>query len=71
MLERNVTLSVKGCVQGALLCVPVFPGVIALGAVFGTVAAQKGLTFLETIMINSLVFAGASQFVAWKSTANR
>jgi predicted branched-subunit amino acid permease len=64
MLERNVTLSVKGCVQGALLCVPVFPGVIALGAVFGTVAAQKGLTFLETIMINSLVFAGASQFVA-------
>jgi hypothetical protein len=64
MLERNVTLSFKGCVQGALLCVPGFPGVVALGMVFGTVAAQKGLTFLETIMINSLVFAGASQFVA-------
>lgn len=64
MLEKNVTLSLKGCIQGALLCIPVFPGIIALSAVFGTVAAQKGLTFLETLMINSLVFAGASQFVA-------
>ncbi|MBO6512200.1 MAG: AzlC family ABC transporter permease [Roseibium sp.] len=64
MLEKNVTLSWKGCVQGAVMCLPVIPGVIALGAVFGTVAAQQGLTFLETILMNSLVFAGASQFVA-------
>ncbi|MBN9668989.1 AzlC family ABC transporter permease [Roseibium aggregatum] len=64
MLEKNVTLSLKGCSQGAWMCLPVFPGIIALGAVFGTVAAQKGLTFLEALMINSLVFAGASQFVA-------
>lgn len=64
MLDRNVTLSLKGCVQGAYLCIPVFPSVIALGAVFGAVAAQKGLTFLETVLMNSIVFAGASQFVA-------
>lgn len=64
MLNKNVTLSLQGCVRGAAMCVPVSPGIIALGLVFGTVAAQKGLTFLETIMINSLVFAGASQFVA-------
>jgi len=64
MSEKNVTLSLKGCVQGSMLCLPVFPGIIALGAVFGTVAAQKGLTFLETLMINSMVYAGASQFVA-------
>ncbi|MFC6655272.1 AzlC family ABC transporter permease [Roseibium salinum] len=64
MLEKNVTLSLKGCVQGAAMCIPVSPGIIALGAAFGTVAVQKGLTFLETLMINSLVFAGASQFVA-------
>ncbi|KZM51645.1 AzlC family ABC transporter permease [Labrenzia sp. OB1] len=64
MPEKDVTLSLKGCVRGAMMCVPVFPGIIALGAVFGTVAAQKGLTFLETLLINSLVFAGASQFVA-------
>ncbi|MES0880279.1 AzlC family ABC transporter permease [Roseibium sp. SCP14] len=59
-----MTLSLKGCTHGALMCVPVLPGIIALGAVFGTVAAQKGLTFLETVLMNSLVFAGASQFVA-------
>ena len=64
MLNKNVTLSLQGCVRGATMCIPVSPGIIALGLVFGTVAAQKGLTFLETIMINSLVFAGASQFVA-------
>ncbi|WP_428646929.1 AzlC family ABC transporter permease [Roseibium sp.] len=64
MLNKNVTLSFNGCVRGAAMCIPVSPGIIALALVFGTVAAQKGLTFLETVMINSLVFAGASQFVA-------
>ncbi|MCK7610611.1 AzlC family ABC transporter permease [Roseibium sediminicola] len=64
MLKKNVTISLDGCVRGATLCFPASPGIIALGLVFGTVAAQKGLSFLETIMINSLVFAGASQFVA-------
>ncbi|WP_305988062.1 AzlC family ABC transporter permease [Roseibium sp. MMSF_3544] len=64
MLEKNVTLSLSGCVQGALMCIPVFPGIIVFGAVFGTVAAQKGLSFLETLLMNSIVFAGASQFVA-------
>ncbi|CTQ61113.1 Inner membrane protein YgaZ [Roseibium album] len=64
MLEKNVTLSLRGCVQGALMCIPVFPGIIVFGAVFGTVAAQKGLSFLEALLMNSIVFAGASQFVA-------
>jgi predicted branched-subunit amino acid permease len=64
MLKKNVTISLEGCVRGATLCFPATPGIIALGLVFGTVAAQKGLSFLETVMMNSLVFAGASQFVA-------
>ncbi|MEJ8473621.1 AzlC family ABC transporter permease [Roseibium algae] len=62
--SRPVTLSYEGCVRGAQYCLPVLPGTIAFGAVFGTVAAQKGLTLLETILMNSFVFAGASQFVA-------
>ncbi|MHA7774359.1 AzlC family ABC transporter permease [Roseibium sp. M-1] len=64
MLNKNVTLSLQGCARGATMCIPVSPGIIALGLVFGTVAAQKGLSFLETVLMNSLVFAGASQFVA-------
>lgn len=64
MLEKTVTLSLRGCAHGALISVPVLPGVIALGLVFGTVAAQKGLSLFETVLMNSVVFAGASQFVA-------
>ncbi|WP_417666500.1 AzlC family ABC transporter permease [Roseibium sp.] len=65
MSERKpVTLTYAGCIQGARYCIPVLPGTIAFGAVFGTVTAQKGLTLLETLLINSFVFAGASQFVA-------
>ncbi|MEP0721068.1 MAG: AzlC family ABC transporter permease, partial [Marinomonas sp.] len=59
-----VTITSAGCLQGAKFCIPALPGTVAFGAVFGTVAAQKGLTFVETLMFNSFVFAGASQFVA-------
>ncbi len=61
---KPVTITYEGCVRGAQFCMPMLPGTIAFGAVFGTVTAQKGLTLLETLLINSFVFAGASQFVA-------
>jgi predicted branched-subunit amino acid permease len=64
MTEKRISLTMAGCVRGALLCLPILPGVVAFGAAFGTVAAQKGLTFAETLLINSFVYAGASQFVA-------
>jgi len=59
-----VAITSAGCLRGAQFCIPALPGTVAFGAVFGTVAAQKGLTFAETLMFNSFVFAGASQFVA-------
>ena len=31
---------------------------------FGTIAAQKGLTLTDTVLMNALVFPGAAQFVA-------
>lgn len=46
------------------MCIPMIPGTLAFAAVFGTVAAQKGLTLLEATLMNSFVFAGVSQFVA-------
>jgi len=70
MLKKNVTISLQGCVRGAALCVPAAPGIIALSVAFGTVAAQQGLSFFETILMNSMVFAGASQFVAMEVHAN-
>ncbi len=62
--DQGAFISRAGCLQGALLCFPAIPAIAGFGITFGTVAAQKGLTFLETLLINSMVFAGASQFVA-------
>ena len=63
-ISNTVRLSYAGCVKGAFACLSILPGTIVFGAVFGTVSAQKGLTLFEAMLMNSLVFAGASQFVA-------
>ncbi|MTH99788.1 AzlC family ABC transporter permease [Roseibium sp. RKSG952] len=64
MTQKTVHFTTQGCWRGAAMCLPGLPGTVVFGAVFGTVASQNGLTFLETVLINSFVFAGASQFVA-------
>jgi len=46
------------------------PGTMVFAAAFGTLAAQKGLTLAETVLMSALVFGGASQLVAmevWNS----
>lgn len=43
---------------------PIMTGVIAFGAVMGTVAADAKLTALESILMNIFVFAGAAQLAA-------
>lgn len=41
---------------------PISLFVVAFGAAFGLAAVQKGLAPLDTILMSTLVFAGASQF---------
>lgn len=43
---------------------PLTVAVMPIGLVFGAVAAAKGLSSLEVILMSALVFAGGSQFVA-------
>ena len=43
---------------------PVLIAAMPIGLVFGAVAASKGLSPLETVLMSALVFAGGSQFVA-------
>jgi 4-azaleucine resistance transporter AzlC len=43
---------------------PLIAAVIPIGAVFGALAATKGLLALEATLMSALVFAGGSQFVA-------
>lgn len=49
---------------GVLTILPLLVAVVAYGLLLGTLAAQKGLTPLETALMSALVFAGAAQLVA-------
>ena len=49
---------------GFLTILPVLIAVVVYGLLFGTLAAQKGLSALEVALMSAMVFAGASQFVA-------
>jgi predicted branched-subunit amino acid permease len=49
---------------GARMFVPLAISIAAYGLVWGVLAGQKGLSVTEVALMSSLVFAGASQFVA-------
>ena len=49
---------------GARLALPVLPGLVAFALAVGAAAAAKGLSLLNSVLMNVLVFAGASQLVA-------
>src|SRR5581483_3139587 len=71
-VARAAYWSVAGLIEGARLCAPVMPGMALFGAAFGALAAQKGLTLLQSMLMTAAVYAGASQFVAlemWSKAA--
>lgn len=43
---------------------PVLVAVVPIGLLWGTLAAGKGLTLFEAVLMSVLVFAGSAQFVA-------
>jgi predicted branched-subunit amino acid permease len=44
--------------------VPALPGVALFGAAFGALAAERGLTTLEAVLMSGIVFAGVSQIAS-------
>lgn len=50
--------------RGMRMVLPVLPGMIAFALAVGAAAAAKGLSLLQSVLMNALVFAGASQLVA-------
>jgi predicted branched-subunit amino acid permease len=56
--------SLDGFWLGARLILPLIPGMIAFAIAIGSTAADKGLSFTESMLMNALVYAGASQMVA-------
>lgn len=53
-----------GLALGARLALPAMPGMIAFAIAVGATSARKGFTLVDTILMNGLVYAGASQMVA-------
>ena len=49
--------------MGFVANVPVAASVAAYGSILGVLAAQKGLHWLELLVMNISVFAGSAQFV--------
>lgn len=56
--------SLAGLAEGVRVTIPLLPGTCVFAAGFGTIAAQKGLTLAETVLMSGAVYAGASQLVA-------
>ena len=50
--------------QGIVASLPIFIGYIPVAVTFGLLAKSTGVTLLEAFLFSSLVFAGASQFMA-------
>lgn len=50
--------------RGFKSMLPIAPGIIPFGAVMGTVSADAQMSFLQTVLMNIFIFAGASQIAA-------
>jgi 4-azaleucine resistance transporter AzlC len=61
---RPVAFTLDGAARGARAVLPIVPGAVAFGLVYGFIAGEKGLTALEIGLTSMLVFAGASQLLA-------
>ncbi|OYD07243.1 AzlC family ABC transporter permease [Paludifilum halophilum] len=50
--------------QGISAAVPIMAGYLPIAITFGVIAQQTGIPLIHSVLMSSLVFAGASQFMA-------
>ena len=67
--SEPVTFTTAGAVRGARAVVPILPGVVAFGLVYGFLAGERGLSLLEIGLMSTVVFAGRPSFWRWSSGA--
>jgi predicted branched-subunit amino acid permease len=58
------TWSLDGVRAGAAAMIPAVPGVAIFGAAFGALAADRGLTMFESVLMSGVVFAGVLQIAS-------
>lgn len=59
-----MTSSRREFFSGAAEVAPVLVAMVPIGLLWGTLAAGKGFTVFEALLMSTIVFAGAAQFVA-------
>jgi predicted branched-subunit amino acid permease len=69
--RANAYWSLAGLAEGVRVTLPLVPGTCVFAAAFGTIAAQKGLSLAETMLMSGAVYAGASQLVALEAWPDR
>lgn len=62
--ENPSAWTLEGFRQGAFQILPLMPGLFAFGLAFGTVAARKGFTLADALLMSGTVYAGVAQLVA-------
>ena len=55
--------TLEGFRLGAWQILPLMPGLFAFGLAFGTVAARKGFSLLDALMMSGTVYAGVAQLI--------
>lgn len=63
-MSERMAFTRHGTARGARAMLPLVPGALAFGLVYGFLAGERGLSVAEVGLTSALVFAGASQFLA-------
>jgi branched chain amino acid efflux pump len=56
--------TLPGLAEGAWRAGPLLPGTVIFASAFGALAAQKGLTLTDAVLMNLIVFTGIAQLLA-------
>ncbi|WP_421990951.1 AzlC family ABC transporter permease [Roseococcus sp.] len=64
MSGTRVVFTRQGVRRGVRIALPMIPAVVPFGLIIGVISDAQGLSFLETVLMSALVFAGTSQLVA-------
>jgi len=57
--------------HGALAMFPLLPGLMAFSMAFGTVAARKGFSLADTLLMTGTVYAGMAQMIVMENWPER
>ena len=71
-LAMQTSFTAAGVRRGFFMAQPLAPGVLIYGLVFGVLASQRGLDWIEATFMSVMVYSGSAQMAAlqgWSRTA--